>query len=51
MRSENAQKQRMASAFNFSERHHEIGKEFLHHIVPITGDKTWVSSVNIETNE
>jgi type VI protein secretion system component VasA len=35
----------------FSERYHKDGEEFLHHIVRVTGDETWVSFVNVETKE
>jgi hypothetical protein len=41
--------QRMLSALTFSEQYHKDGNEFLHHIVQITGDETWVSFVNSET--
>jgi hypothetical protein len=41
--------QKMASALTFSERYHEIGEEFINHIVRVTGDETWVSFVNVET--
>jgi DNA replicative helicase MCM subunit Mcm2 (Cdc46/Mcm family) len=41
----------MASALTFPERYHEIGEEFLNHIVRVTGDVTWVSYVNVETKE
>jgi hypothetical protein len=37
--------------FDFLERYHKDGGEFLSHIVRITGDKTWVSLVNVETKE
>jgi hypothetical protein len=37
--------------FDFLERYHEDGDEFLNHIVRVTGDKTWVSFVNGETKE
>jgi hypothetical protein len=39
------------SGFDFSERYHKDGDEFLNHIVRVTGDKSWVSIVNVETNE
>jgi hypothetical protein len=35
--------------FDFSERYHKDGNEFLSHIVRVTGDETWVSFVNVET--
>jgi hypothetical protein len=35
----------------FLERCHKDGDEFLSHIVPVTGDETWVSFVNVETKE
>jgi tagatose-1,6-bisphosphate aldolase len=41
--------QRMALAQTFLELYHKDGDEFLSHI--ITGDKTWVSLVNVETKE
>jgi hypothetical protein len=43
--------QRMASALTFLEQYHKDGNEFLDHIVRITGDETWVSFVNAETQE
>jgi hypothetical protein len=43
--------QRMALALTLLERYHKDGDEFLSHIVRVTGDKTWVSFVNIETKE
>jgi hypothetical protein len=39
---------RMASALTFLERYQRDGDEFLNQI--ITGDKTWVSFVNINTH-
>jgi hypothetical protein len=38
-------------SFDFSKRYHKAGNEFLSHIVQVTGDETWVSFVNVETNE
>jgi hypothetical protein len=38
----------MASAVIFLERYQKDGDEFLNHIV--TGDKTWVSFVNVNTH-
>jgi hypothetical protein len=35
----------------FLERYHKDCDEFLDHIVQVTGDETWVSFVNAETNE
>jgi hypothetical protein len=35
--------------FDFLERYHKNGDEFLNHAV--TGDETWVSFVNVETEE
>jgi hypothetical protein len=35
--------------FGFLERYHKDGHEFFNHIV--TGGKTWVSFVNVETKE
>jgi acyl-CoA thioesterase len=43
--------QRMASALTFLERHHEDGDKFFNHIVQAVGDETWVSFVNVETEE
>jgi hypothetical protein len=31
--------------------YHKDGDEFLNHIVPVTGDETWISHVNTETKE
>jgi hypothetical protein len=44
-------KQRMVSALTLLERYYKNGDEFLNHIVWVTGDETWVSSVNVETKE
>jgi hypothetical protein len=42
----------MASfSFEFLDRYHKDGDEFLNHFVRVTGDETWVSSVNVETKE
>jgi hypothetical protein len=41
----------MASALTFLEQYHKDGDKFLNHIVRVTGDETWVSSVNVETKE
>jgi hypothetical protein len=38
-------------ALAFSERYHKDGREFLKHIVRVTGVETWVSFVNVETKE
>jgi hypothetical protein len=38
-------------AFDFLEQYHKDGDEFLNHNVRVTGDKTWVSFVNVETRE
>jgi hypothetical protein len=35
--------------FDFSEQYRKDGKEFLNHIVRVTGDKTWVLFVNVDT--
>jgi hypothetical protein len=43
--------QRKASALTFLERYHKDGDEFLSHIIVVTGDKMWVSFVNVETKE
>jgi hypothetical protein len=37
--------------FDFLERCHKDGDEFLNHIVRVTGDETWVSFLNVETKE
>jgi hypothetical protein len=42
---------RMASALTFLGQYHEVGCEFLYHIICVTGDESWVSFVNIETKE
>jgi hypothetical protein len=33
--------------FDFLERYHKDGDEFYNHIVPATGDETWVSFENV----
>jgi hypothetical protein len=33
------------------EEYHKDGREFLNHIVSVTGDKTWTSSVNVHTKQ
>jgi hypothetical protein len=43
--------QRMASALTFLHRYHKDGDEYPSHIVRVTGDETWVSFVNAETEE
>jgi hypothetical protein len=44
--------ERMASfGFDFLERCHRDGDEFLNHIVRVIGDETWVSFVNAETKK
>jgi hypothetical protein len=43
--------QRMASALTFLEQCHEDGDEFLSHILRLTGDKTRVLFLNVETQE
>jgi hypothetical protein len=43
--------QRMASVLTFLERYHKDCDEFLNHIVRVTGDETWVSFVNGETEK
>jgi hypothetical protein len=35
--------------FDFFERCHEDGDEFLSHIVRLTSDETWVLFLNVET--
>jgi hypothetical protein len=42
--------QRITSALTFLEQYHK-DDEFLNHIVGVTNDETWVSFVNVETNE
>jgi hypothetical protein len=42
---------RMASALTFLEQYNKDGDEFLHHIIWVTGDETWVSFLNDETRE
>jgi hypothetical protein len=37
--------------FDFLQRYHKDGDEFLNCIVGVTGDDTWVSFVNVETKE
>jgi hypothetical protein len=41
--------QRMA--LTFLKQYHKNGNEFLHHVVQVAGDETWVSSVNTETKK
>jgi hypothetical protein len=41
----------MASALTFLERYLKYGDEFLSHIIQVTGEETWVSSVSVETEE
>jgi hypothetical protein len=42
----------MVSAFaDFLEESHKDGNKFLSHSVCITGDETWVSFVNVETED
>jgi hypothetical protein len=36
---------------SFLEQYYEDGNEFLSHIIQGTDDETWVSFVNVETNE
>jgi hypothetical protein len=35
----------------FLELYHKDGDEFLSHIIRVTSDETWVSSVKVETKE
>jgi hypothetical protein len=37
--------------FDFLERYHKDGNEFLSHIVRVTDAETWVSFVSVETKE
>jgi hypothetical protein len=41
----------LALTLAFLERYSEDGDEVLNHIMRVTGDKTWVSCVNVETKE
>jgi hypothetical protein len=43
--------QGMASALTFLKRYYKDGDEFLNHVVRVTGHKTWVSFVTVETKE
>jgi hypothetical protein len=38
-------------SFDFLERYHKDGDEFLDHVVRVTGDETWDLFVNAETKE
>jgi hypothetical protein len=38
-------------SFDFLQRYNKDGDEFLNHIVRVTGDETWVSYLNGETDE
>jgi hypothetical protein len=38
-------------AFEFCERYHRNGDEFLDHILRVTGDETWFSFLNVETKQ
>jgi hypothetical protein len=44
-----AQNAENSFGFDFLERYHKNGDEFLSHIV--TGGETWVSFVNVETKQ
>jgi hypothetical protein len=44
-----AQKAENGLNFDFLERYHKDGDEFLSHIARVTGDETWVAFVNVET--
>jgi macrodomain Ter protein organizer (MatP/YcbG family) len=46
-----AQNAENSFGFEFLERYHKDGDEFLKHIVRVTGDETLVSFVNVETKE
>jgi hypothetical protein len=37
--------------FDFLERCHKDGDEFLNHTARVKGDETWVSLLNVETKE
>jgi hypothetical protein len=43
--------QRIAWVLIFIEQYHKDDNELLSHIIQVTGDDTWVSFVNDETNE
>jgi hypothetical protein len=43
--------QRMTSALTFLERYQQNGNEFLNNIFQVTGEDTWVSSLDVETKE
>jgi hypothetical protein len=43
--------ERMALALNFLDHYHKDGDDFHKHIVQVTDDETWVSSVNVQTKE
>jgi hypothetical protein len=43
--------QRMVSALTCLGRYHINGDEFINHIIRVTGDKTWILFVNVETKE
>jgi hypothetical protein len=44
--------QRIASiSFDILWRYQKDWDEFLNHIIPVTGDKTWISLANTETKE
>jgi hypothetical protein len=51
MGSESAQNADNDFGFNFLERYHKDGDEFLNHIVRVIDDETWVSFLNAETKE
>jgi hypothetical protein len=37
--------------FDFLQRYHKDGDEFLSHFIRVMSDETWVSFVNVETKE
>jgi hypothetical protein len=43
--------QRMALALTLSEQYHKDGDEFLKHIFQVTVHETWISFVDVKTNE
>jgi hypothetical protein len=43
--------QGMVLALTFLEQYLKECDDFLNHIIQVTGDKTWVSFVNVETKE
>jgi spore coat polysaccharide biosynthesis protein SpsF (cytidylyltransferase family) len=46
-----AQNAENGCVFDVLERYHKYGDESLNYVVRVTGDETWVSFVNVETQE